>query len=78
MDLSFLEGELDNTLATWRVRLEEEEELMTYSEASAKGDLDGEVSSKTAKSAATLEAEVDALMAEDANITDTMTPATAD
>ena len=45
-DLSFLEGELEKTLAMWKERLAEEEELMTYSEAAAKGDLGGEVSSK--------------------------------
>ena len=78
LDLSFLEGELEITLATWRTCLEDQEELMTFSEAAAKGDLDGDVSSKTAKSIATLEAEVDVLIVEDGTTMDTMTPATTD
>ena len=65
-DLSFLEGELDKTVAMWKERLAEEEELMTYSEAAAKGDLGGEVSSKgLTKDQALLEAEIDALLGDD-------------
>ena len=63
LDLSFLEGELDNTLTIWKARLAEKDEIMTYSEAAAKGELDEEVSSKViSKGNTTLDAEVDALM----------------
>ena len=37
---------MDKVVAIWKERLAEEEELMTFSEATAKGDLGGEVSSK--------------------------------
>ena len=72
LDLSFLEEELEPTLAKWKVRLEEEE-LLTFSEAAArdvsKGNQDGEVSSKaTSKNGASLVAEIDALMEEDTDV----------
>lgn len=75
LDLCFLEGELDKTPAIWKARLAEEEELMTYREAAAKGDLDGEVSSKAAsKCTMTLEAEIDALIYEAATEIETPLP----
>ena len=67
LDLSFLENELDRTLAIWKARLAEEDELMTYSEAAAREDLDGDVSSKAlSKSQALLDAEIDSILSEDA------------
>ena len=46
LDLSFMDSELDRTLAIWKARLAEEDELMTYSEAAAREDLEGDISSK--------------------------------
>ena len=67
MDLTFLEGELEKTLAIWKARLKEEDEIMSRSEAISKDDYVDEVSSKVApRSSATLEAEIDALLGEGA------------
>ena len=66
LNLSFLEGEHDKTLATWKARLIEEDELMTYRKATARGDEDGDVSSKAlSKSQAVLDAEIEAILNED-------------
>ena len=46
LDLSFLEGEQEATLARWRARLDEE--LWTLTEAAAKDDLVDEASSRPA------------------------------
>lgn len=63
LNLSFLESEHDKTLAIWKARLAEEDELMTYSEAAARGDEDGDVSSKSlSKSQAAFDVEIDALL----------------
>ena len=45
LDLSFLEGEQESTLARWKARLEKEE-LFTFTEAAARDDDGGEISSK--------------------------------
>lgn len=67
IDISFLEGEQESTLSRWKIRLEEEE-LLTYNVAVAKGDDGGEVSSMAApKDDASISAEIDALLAEDTN-----------
>ena len=65
LDLTFLESELDRTLAIWKACLVKEDEIMSYSEATAREDLDGDVSSKAlSKRQETLEVGIDAILGE--------------
>ena len=67
VNLSFLEGDLEKTLALWRARLkEEEEENRSLSMAISKDDYIEDASSKAApKSVMSLDAEIDALLGDD-------------
>lgn len=65
IDISFMEGEEEGLLKTWKARLEEEKELrsMTTGGVVTEADYIGEVSSKElSKSQAALDAEFEALL----------------
>lgn len=69
IDIPFMEGEAEGLIRTWKARLEEEKELgsVTASGVVTEADFIGELSSKElSKSQETLNAEIDALLTDDA------------
>ena len=73
IDISFMEGEAEGLLKTWKARLEEEKELgsVTASGVVTEADFIGEVSSKElSKSQAALDAEIGALLTDATNEAD--------
>lgn len=64
-----MEGEVEGLIKTWKARLEEERELVSVTAGGVvtEADFIGEVSSKDlSKSQAALDAEIDALLTDDA------------